>query len=898
MFIFETYYKSFVKKIMKKDYKCTFSFFILLLCMQFGYGQNKLIENKYGSIIENWLELERSNYGLQVSDISDINISDVFFSKKTEVDHVYLNQAYQGVNIYNAISSVAIKNNRVFYFANAFVANLNSKINTVNVSITPQTAIESVAVKYNLGVVNNLQAVNSQNNKHLFTNGGVSKDEIPVELVYQKVEDGSLKLAWNLSIRTNDGKNWYSVRVDAVTGEVLDTYNWIVSCDFGGSNHENHNHSNTKQINLFKQETASMLDGSQYNVFPLPIESPNHGNIQLVIDPSNIVASPFGWHDTDSALGAEFTITRGNNVYVQEDVNGDDGTGYSTDGGATLNFNFPFNPNQEPLGYQDVSLTNLFYINNVMHDIWYQYGFDEVSGNFQENNYGNGGVPGDYVFADGQDGSGLNNATFGTPPDGGNPVMTMFLWSAVGSAGQPLTINNSSVSGNYTATNSTFGSPLSPNPLTADLALVVDDNSGGVSSDSNDACDTIINGSALQGKIAVIFRGNCEFGFKVLSAENEGAIGVIVVNNVLSDPITMSGGAVGDQVSIPSIMIGFSDGQSIVAALNNGETVNASLVAAPPFQRDGSLDNLIVAHEYGHGISSRLAGGPSSTGCLSNAEQMGEGWSDWFGLMITMTSTDLSTDARGIGTYAITQPVDGQGIRPFPYSTDTTTNPLTYADTNNTAAISQPHGIGTVWGTVLWDLTWKYIDKYGFDSDIYNGTGGNNKVMQLVLDGLKMQVCGAGFVDGRDALLAADFATTGGEDQCLIWEVFAARGLGVNASQGTFSSRTDQVEDFTMPDPSSPSLQNCTTLSVDEFNLESQYSIYPNPANNEINISSKKNFGEVVVTLTDINGRQVLTQTVELRDFVNINIDALQSGMYILTIKGENIITNDKIIKN
>ena len=170
--------------------------------------------------------------------------------------------------------------------------------------------------------------------------------------------------------------------------------------------------------------------------------------------------------------------------------------------------------------------------------------------------------------------------------------------------------------------------------------------------------------------------------------------------------------------------------------------------------------------------------------------------------------------------------------------------------------------------------------------------------MQLVLDGLKLQVCGAGFVDGRDGLLAADLATTGGEDQCLIWEVFAARGLGVNASQGTFGSRTDQVEDFTMPDPAMPSLQNCTSLSVSEFNLASQYSIYPNPANNEINISSKKNFGEVVVTLTDINGRQVLTQTVELKDSININIDALQSGMYILTIKGENIITNDKIIKN
>ena len=54
-------------------------------------------------------------------------------------------------------------------------------------------------------------------------------------------------------------------------------------------------------------------------------------------------------------------------------------------------------------------------MNNIMHDLWYQYGFDEASGNFQDTNYGKGGVGGDYVNADAQDGSGTNNANFGTP---------------------------------------------------------------------------------------------------------------------------------------------------------------------------------------------------------------------------------------------------------------------------------------------------------------------------------------------------------------------------------------------------------------------------------------------------------------------------------------------------
>ena len=115
--------------------------------------------------------------------------------------------------------------------------------------------------------------------------------------------------------------------------------------------------------------------------------------------------------------------------------------------------------------------------------------------------------------------------------------------------------------------------------------------------------------------------------------------------------------------------------------------------------RDGDLDNGVIAHEYTHGISNRLVGGPMNVNCLTNAEQMGEGWSDWFALMMTMEPGDQGTDRRGIGTYVIGQSVTGGGIRPAPYSTDFAQNNYTYAATNNTGAICMPHGIGFVWCT-------------------------------------------------------------------------------------------------------------------------------------------------------------------------------------------------------
>ncbi|MBK9957456.1 MAG: M36 family metallopeptidase [Chitinophagaceae bacterium] len=47
-------------------------------------------------------------------------------------------------------------------------------------------------------------------------------------------------------------------------------------------------------------------------------------------------------------------------------------------------------------------------------------------------------------------------------------------------------------------------------------------------------------------------------------------------------------------------------------------------------QKDGDVDNGVVLHEFTHGISNRLTGGPALSGCLQNTEQMGEGWGDYF----------------------------------------------------------------------------------------------------------------------------------------------------------------------------------------------------------------------------------------------------------------------------
>ncbi|MBQ0768652.1 MAG: M36 family metallopeptidase, partial [Bizionia sp.] len=499
---------------MKKKYNLAFLFLALFLFAQNGFSQTELSKNEYGTLIQNWLEKNKGDYKLTQNDISDLQVSNAFFSKKSKINHVYLNQAFQGIPVFNAVSSVSIKDKSVFYYSNAFQSNIAAKINTITPTVSAQEAIVSAAAEYNLGAIGNVNAINASNNQFTFSKGDISRSDIPVRLVYQTTHEGDLKLAWDLSIEAINGQNWYSVRVDATNGEVLNMNDWVVSCNFGEFGHTDHTgHSKTSNaFSLFKSETTSMApDGSQYNVFALPTESPNHGPIQLITDPANPDASPHGWHDVNGISGADYTITRGNNVWAQEDTDGNDGIGVSPDGGTALNFNFPFNPNQEPIGYQNVSTTNLFYINNVMHDIWYQYGFDEQSGNFQQNNYGNGGLGGDHVIAQSQDGSGLNNANFATPGEGGSPRMQMYLW-APSQLGTPLTINSGGtltgpVSGVAPSTGNGADGPgnitgPSAIPVTADLALVSDGTAA-----PTEGCGPLTNASTVAGKIAVIYRG-------------------------------------------------------------------------------------------------------------------------------------------------------------------------------------------------------------------------------------------------------------------------------------------------------------------------------------------------------------------------------------------------------
>jgi hypothetical protein len=757
--------------------------------------------------------LRKNKQALQLADedLADLVLSSQTASKHNGLKHLYIQQRYEGIDIHGAVSNLNLsKDDQVINLGNRFQKGVGKKVKAKQPTLDATAAVAAAARHLNLSPKGLTTKVAGQgaDRATMFTEGGISLRPIPAKLVYQPTAEG-LVLAWEVSIYELDARNWWIVRMDATTGAFLEKDNLVVECNFDndGPGGQALSSSRPTAAPFSFQALMAAPTANAYNVFAIPTETPSHGpRVFVGTDVADKTASPMGWHTV--APGISYTTTRGNNAYAYEDPDNNNnlaGLNYSPNGGSSLLFDFPVDFTKQPVTYRDAATTNLFYMSNIMHDIWYQYGFDEVSGNFQTTNPNPlQGLGADQVMAESQDSRNViatrNNANFATPTDGQAPRMQMYLWSGAPDPNLFKVSAPAGIAGTYPAREGSFSKPLTATALTGRLVLAqsTPPASPGI---SEEGCGAFTNAAAVSGNIAVVYRGNCGFADKVQNAQKAGAVAVVVINNVSGEPTVMGGTptTATPAIVIPAVMISLEAGQRIRQQLDAGTPVTVVLQNSGSLpELDGDFDNGIIAHEYGHGISTRLTGGPNNSSCLNNAEQGGEGWSDWFGLMLTMKAGDTGPKARGIGTYVQNQPTSGRGIRPSPYSTDFAINNYTYAATNN-AVLTQPHGVGFVWATMLWDVTWSLINQYGFDPNLYTGKGGNNLAMQLVIDGLKLQPCSPGFVDARDAILAADRADNAGANQQLIWAAFAKRGLGFSARQGLSTSRSDQVEAFDMP---------------------------------------------------------------------------------------------------
>jgi hypothetical protein len=874
--------------------------------------------------------------GLKSADVADVLVTNSYTDASTGITHTYLQQRVNGLVVFNATGAVHTdKAGKVIFAAQDFVANAGSRAAAPTPALTPAQAVVAASVSLGLPRPVGLRTVVEARaaDGMRFNNGGISEEDIPVRLMYTR-QNEQLVLVWEVTIAQLDQQHHWSARIDAQTGQLVDKSDFVVNELTTFRQQQQRAEARRQQALAFAPAAAkSVLNTTatpnSLNVVPVPFENPLIAGRSIVpLSSANPLYSPVGWQvaqpgtpagffaDSYSLLSSGKYLTRGNNVAAYDDNatiktgNGNlSSTTNSPDGTSALSFDYPFD---QPKGARDANnlaagITNLFYWNNMLHDVMMAHGFDEVSGNFQYKNLTTNaqgvklGRDNDFVRAESQDGSGRNNANFSTPADGGSGRMQMYLFD--NNPANVLTVTGvANVAGTYSFAGVSFGPTLRKKPLAGKLVLVND----GVSDDGGaHGCATpFVNAAAVAGNVAFIQRGGCPqltslsprannaFAPKVKRAQANGASAVIVFDSLATTNLVNFGGTDTVGIRIPAIFISGADGFKLRAALLAGGTLNVSAALGPDF--DGSFDNGVVSHEFGHGISNRLTGGGSAT-CLDNTtgyQTMGEGWSDFFGLWMTTRPGDIGSNRRYVATYDNGTPLaTGPGFRSKPYTTDmsATGNNYTYAQLGSgTGKFSETHDVGEIWTTVLWDLNWAMINKYGYNADFYSPNGGNNKALKLVLDGCKLQVCQPGFLDGRDAILRADSATNRAANADLIWNVFARRGMGYSARQGDrvngYPTVNNIVQGFNLPPQA-----KVVVLATKGGTATNALEAFPNPAQDRLTVRTQlSSAAPIQVAVFDLLGKTVLSATVPVAQMqqagVELNTSHLSTGIYVVRV--------------
>jgi large repetitive protein len=520
------------------------------------------------------------------------------------------------------------------------------------------------------------------------------------------------------------------------------------------------------------------------------------------------------------------------------------------------------------------SIQQLFYNNNFLHDWYYDSGFNEASGNAQTANFGRGGLGNDSIKAQAQDtgdaqSGGFSNANMSTPSDGGRPRMRMYVFPNLANMldiQSPAGIAGKKQVGIWQSGAQAFD-------ITTDIVVATFSN-------SPSAC-TVTNAAALNGKIAMFdFDINdgtgCSFSTRSTRLNTTTNAAAILMVYQLTTPTSVAvvrGFVVGNNK--PILTTSWNTGQLIKGQLAMAQPVTARVLKVG--DRDGDLDQQIVFHEWAHYLSNRLIG--DANGIVNQEGRgMGEGWSDFSAMMMTVRENDTATasDSNWNGAYALATyatsgvPFNGTqnqgyyfGIRRYPYSTDMNINPLTFKHIVNGQALpvgpplafgasgatnSEVHNTGEVWTTMMWECYASLLrDTLGPNPRMDFATAQDRMKLYLVAS-LKMTPFAPSFTEARDALLAAAYATDS-TDYVEFWAAFAKRGAGLHAQPPTDrfgSTNAGVVEDFTV----GPELI-LNSAALDDGSASCDHD----------GILDSGDYGNLTITLTNVGGTTLSATT-------------------------------------
>ncbi len=215
-----------------------------------------------------------------------------------------------------------------------------------------------------------------------------------VERVYFPVSESIIRPAYLVHISPAGQNERYEIIVDAESGALLSRH----ALGRSGA-------AEDATFRVWTDDSpAPMTPGP---AAPNGVQPAVVSRVLLTTSSLDPMASPEGWIPP----GVNEPI--GNNANAHTDLDADNFPDLPRPQGSPFRvFDFPVDLMSAPSVNQDAAITQVFYMANWFHDRLYQLGFTPAFGNFQMNNFGQGGAPGDAIQIDIHDSEISNNARF------------------------------------------------------------------------------------------------------------------------------------------------------------------------------------------------------------------------------------------------------------------------------------------------------------------------------------------------------------------------------------------------------------------------------------------------------------------------------------------------------
>ncbi|MBK8465613.1 MAG: M36 family metallopeptidase [Chloracidobacterium sp.] len=397
-------------------------------------GPTTPARTSHANVLINFLKQNTELVGTNANQIDGLKVFSDYTNPDGNLSFVELNQEINGVPVFRGeVKAGFTRRGEMIRVINNLAPSLD--YNSLSTDFNdPLAAVRAAAALINNDTSKLNLRVNSKESTDIKTVFGTGDSAPTAEKMYFPTEPGVAIPAWRVLIW--QPVNAYYVIVDAATGTML----W----------RKNITQDQTQSATYSVYANPNAMINVADNPFPLtPGPTSPNGSQGAAIGRTSITRigneAPYTFNNLGWITDG-LNKTDGNAIQAGLDRDGTDGVDTNSEAaGTSRTFNFsynPLNPNTNtgdaPIpatqtypgsAFQQGTVTQLFYISNWYHDELYRLGFTEQARNFQNDNFGRGGVGNDRVRGEGQDSSGTNNANFSTPADGGRGRMQMYIWT-------------------------------------------------------------------------------------------------------------------------------------------------------------------------------------------------------------------------------------------------------------------------------------------------------------------------------------------------------------------------------------------------------------------------------------------------------------------------------------